>query len=426
MALTIKGTKVKPVVKSFNCLSCGSPVKIHVVGHTLNVVCPSCKAIIDAKDPNFRIIQKLTNQKKYTPYIPLNNKGKLKGKLWECTGFVVKSDSGYYWQEYLLYNPYEGYRWLVEVNGHWVLYKKIYRAVEDASSVISQRVRYKQKKFRLFNDGTARVTYVEGEFYWRIKAGNASLARDYIAPPESLSVEISKNEENWSLGIHIDAETIQKAFQVGNPPPYSMGVGMAQPSPIKEKLQKCIKPMLTSLVVLFGLWVIRGITASNKLVHQSYHSVSSEEDFKKTIKTEEFEISGRTSNIRIHGTAPILNSWLYADAILINVDSQKGIPIPLEISYYRGGDWSEGSRSSSRIINNVPPGRYYLNLKLQKGPTFLRGNFYLEIRRDVTFNSNMFMAVILILLGPLFTFFRSRSFEVSRWSNSDYSPYQSE
>ena len=38
----------------------------------------------------------------------------------------------YSWDEYLLWNPYKGYRWLVESNGHWVLMKTLQTAVKES------------------------------------------------------------------------------------------------------------------------------------------------------------------------------------------------------------------------------------------------------------------------------------------------------
>ncbi len=36
-------------------------------------------------------------------------------------GFVIKRDNAYnfQWREYLLFNPYKGYAFLSEYNGHW-------------------------------------------------------------------------------------------------------------------------------------------------------------------------------------------------------------------------------------------------------------------------------------------------------------------
>lgn len=423
MKRKIRGTKTKPTVKSFNCGSCGSPVNVTIVGHTLNVVCPSCLAIIDAKDPNFKILQKFAEQKKYVPYIPLNARGKLKGKLWECTGFTVKSDSGYYWREYLLYNPYHGYRWLVEVDGHWVLYKRIYRAVEE--SALSGGVKYKNKSFKMFNNGTATVRYVEGEFYWRVKLGDKATVMDYIAPPEGLSVEHTEFESVWSLGYHIEARTIRKAFKIKIDTPMETGVGMLEPSPVKKKLIESVKPMMSALMALFIIFLLRGVTSENRVVFNRGYQLDEFPRRDSVVKTDSFELEGKTTNVALTAYARVLNSWIYLDSLLVDEETQRGIPIPVEVSFYRGSDWKEGSIKKTRVINNVPPGRYYLSLKLQKGPRPPAGPIEVMLKRDVPIHSNFIIAAILIIIGPILTFFRSANFEKQRWSNSSFSPYES-
>lgn len=420
----IKGNRVKPVLKAFNCKNCGSPVEITAVGQTLNVVCPSCKSIIDAKDPNFKVLQKAQSKKKWFPAIPIGATGKLKGVLWKNIGYMVKQDSGYYWSEYLLYNPYHGYRWLSEVNGHWTIYKKVYRA---SGVTGSPKAEYKGKTFKLFNHGTANVEYVEGEFYWRVKRGDKATVSDYISPPEGLSVEYSNFEENWALGTYIETDTLKKAFRIKNEMPYQQGVGMLEPSPLKKKVKENGKVLVTSLAILFTIFVLRKITAKNEQVFFTFlddqHSIIRNT---LTTKTEEFEVKGRKSNLEIRGRAAVYNSWVYVDALLVDAETQKGIPMPIEISYYRGSDWSEGSKQKTRVVSNIPPGRYYLSIKTQVGPNQPSGKIRLWLTRDVPINSNFYIAAFLILIGPIFGFFRSHGFEARRWSNSDYSPYETE
>ena len=54
---------------------------------------------------------------------PLGTRGKLATGEYEAIGFQIRSITVdgvvYPWAEYLLYNPYKGYRYLTEYNGHW-------------------------------------------------------------------------------------------------------------------------------------------------------------------------------------------------------------------------------------------------------------------------------------------------------------------
>src|SRR4051812_28505798 len=106
--------------KVFNCPNCGASVTLRALGRSLSVTCGSCGSIIDAANENYRILSKYQLNAKIQPHIPLGTRGQVKGDLWEVIGFVSRTTGGIYaWREYLLYNPYKGYRWLTEYEGHW-------------------------------------------------------------------------------------------------------------------------------------------------------------------------------------------------------------------------------------------------------------------------------------------------------------------
>ena len=426
--MAVVKNKVKPKTKSFNCRNCGSPVEIKILGQTLNVVCPSCKSIIDATDPNFKILEEGVSKRIYAPYIPLGTRGKLHGVLWEVTGFIVKGDSGYIWQEYLLFNPYHGYRWLVESDGHFSLFKRIHTRPKFDRSLPAYN--YRKQKYKLFNRGGATVHYCEGEFFWRIKKGNFTRVEDYISPPFGLSLEDDKNEFTWTLGHHVERESVKSAFELDEYAlPNSYGVGSLQPSDARDKLKKMIPVVLLSLVIMIGLQFARIMTAGNKLIYETRINKSSASMFSsgpltfKNFKSPTFEVSGGKSNLMFEASALLRNAWVYMDILLVNEKTQKGIPVPIDISYYKGSDWSEGSTKSDQYIFNVPDGKYYLNINFREGDRKdSYKSIHLKIYRDVVMYSNFMIVSLLILIGPLVTLLRRKNFEARRWKNSDFSP----
>ncbi len=417
--------KIKPKTKSFNCKNCGAPVEIKILGQTLNVVCPSCKSIIDATDPNYAILQEGVKKKLYSPYIPLGSRGKLHGILWEVTGFVVKKDATFYWQEYLLFNPYHGYRWLVEVEGHFSLFKRIHTNPKQLFSNLG--VSYKKRNYKLFNHGNTVVDYVEGEFFWRVKKGNTTKVTDYISPPFGLSLEKDKKEYTWTLGHHVEITSLMRAFNLKESDlPLKEGVGSLEPSDLKAKLKKMIIPMSWSLLAVFAIQMVRMVTADNQMVYETVlrREKVRNADIIPDFKSETFKIEGGTSNVMLSAYASARNAWIYLDVLLVDATTQKGIPIPIDVSYYYGSDWSEGSQTAKRHVFNVPDGEYYLNIKNQEGGrTFSFQTVRLKLYRDVVMFSNIIYALLLILIAPVIFLFKGRSFEVRRWSNSDYSPY---
>lgn len=421
-----KVKKFKPSVKTFSCKNCGYTVEIKIIGQTLNVTCPACNSIIDANDPDFKILQKGLNAKQYTPDIPLNSRGKLNGVLWEVIGFLVKKDSIYYWREYLLFNPYKGYRWIVDNDGHFSIFKRIHSVPSYNNNFSGEKVNYRGQSFKLFNRGSANVVYVEGEFFWRVKRGDVTSVEDFILPPRGLSVERSTNEFTWTLGYHLEKEAIEKAFKLDSLSE-PIGVGTLQPSPFKKNFQKAIWPLVFSLLLITIIHVFRYMTADKAVVYRSLITHEKTSLKGNQFKSGVFRLTGGTSNVKLSAWADVSNSWVYLDALLVDANTQKGIPIGLEVSYYRGSDWSEGSRNNSKYAFNVPDGEYYLNIKTQSGGRYQKtNNINIKLFRDAVVTWNLWIAYVLILIGPAFILLRRFNFEKKRWSNSDYSPYETE
>src|SRR5258707_988394 len=85
--------------------------------------CSACGAIVDAGDENLKVLSRFHAKAKIEPLIPLGTRGVLLAEKLEVIGYlrrkVVVEGVPYEWGEYLLWNPYKGFRWLNEYNGHW-------------------------------------------------------------------------------------------------------------------------------------------------------------------------------------------------------------------------------------------------------------------------------------------------------------------
>ena len=102
----------------------------------------------------------------------LGSVAEFEGQQLTVIGFMTRSDefegTRYFWQEYLLYNPAVGFRWLVESDGHWSYVTNVPPGeVTEAGST----ARHGGRGFKMYQDAVARVEYVEGEFYWKVEAG---------------------------------------------------------------------------------------------------------------------------------------------------------------------------------------------------------------------------------------------------------------
>ena len=172
----------RPFVKTFSCPNCAGSVTIRAIGSSINVVCSYCSSIIDTNDENYKVVDTFTNKIKRRQVIGLGQRGELFGTLWETIGYMerVEQTGNYTWSEYLLFNPLKGFRWLTEYGGHWSFVTTIkdtpelYPNVGNNSGTelaVPNYAYHKNTSYQIFSNGTAKVTFVIGEFYWQARRG---------------------------------------------------------------------------------------------------------------------------------------------------------------------------------------------------------------------------------------------------------------
>jgi hypothetical protein len=431
--------------KSFQCKNCGGNVNLTAKGKTVVVICGSCGSTIDATDENHQILQKHKGKMESQPYIPIGTKGKLFGEKWAMIGFMVRTDKTgvYAWREYLLHNPYKGFRWLMEFDGHWNFIKKLNKPPVEAHN----KALYAGQAFNLFHRGQAVVKFVLGEFYWRVAKGDKVAVADYIAPPYMLSSESDGQEITWSYCKYVEAEVVRKAFAIKELIPHQYGVAPNQPSDYEGKVSSVISHFMIFSSVLFAAFVVSNIRSPGNTIYNgrfthnppsSATSLTQTKPSESSFVTEPFEIKGGRNNIEYSLTAGVRNNWLSTDVVLLNLDNQNKIQFVTGVEYYRGQSWAEGSTNKVITIPDVPSGKYEMSVK-----TYSLNNrsYYKSVRRKLDVNpipvaiklrrgvvktSNLVISLILLILPVGLIMFRKRNFEVRRWSTSDYSPYWSE
>jgi len=417
------GTKPPPPkAKTFACLSCGSPIRLRGLLQTTSVVCSGCGTVIDVSDnENMRIISAFISRIKVEPAIPLGTRGTFRDGIFEVIGFmrrvITVEGVEYRWREYLLFNPFKGFRWLSEYNGHW---SYIRTALHRPRLMNSGDVNFKGTVYRHFQSARATVDYVAGEFYWRVQAGESCIVQDYVAPPQILSMEQTDDEITWSAGEYIEPDQIKAAFKLTDGLPARIGVGANQPSPTADRKSRILW-QTTAFVGLAILIQLASLALSqNKLVYQNEFFFNIAEAEKSRV-TDIFELGGRSSNVMVRTNASLNNNWLYLNMALINDDTGTAYDFGREIDYYYGtdsdGSWTEGSRSDDAVLPRIPPGRYYLRIEPEGTvPT----QFSVRVYRDVPRWWPFFITIGAILLMPVVVLWRDRKFEYDRWSEGDH------
>lgn len=417
---------VKP--KSLSCPNCGGPVEIRGFTHTLNVVCPQCLTVLDASTPEFAILQRFQGKLRMQPLIPLGTRGAIDGTLFEVIGFQhrqveAEAEDTYGWSEYLLFNPYKGFRYFSEYQGHWNFIRVLSRLPEVVSG-LRKKVRYQSQTYAAFDSATARTAFVLGEFPWQVRVGEKVQVEDFVSGRMMLSSETTDDEVTWSQGEYWTSRQVWQAFHVPGAPPRAIGIFANQPSPFAGKVRSAWRLWLWLMAALVGLAiVIAGISPNREVFRQSYSfapPAPGTTGEPTAFVTPEFDVTGRTTNLEIATRTNLSNDWAYFNFALINVATGAARDFGREVSNYS----SEGSPNDSVVLPAVPSGKYYLRVEpeMQAGQSTRGVTYDIIVRRGVPTYGWLWVAALLLTIPPIVTTVRAASFESARWRESDYAP----
>jgi hypothetical protein len=438
--------------KGLNCPNCGGSVELRGFAHTLSAVCPSCHSILDTSTPIIKVLQTVQVAQVYEPLIPLGTRGEIDGATYEVIGFQRReirepgdepgeSDG---WFEYLLFNPYRGFRYLSEYRGHWNVIDTMHAIPRYTGRGGKRAVDMLGMVYTHFDGVTAVTSYVVGEFPWRVEVGEAAQADDYVNPPFMVSSETMAGEVVWSRGVYHTSEQIWRCFKLPLPAPGPSGVFANQPSP-KEgrprsawKLWFCLQMALLAIVLLFTA------TSQKRIAFEKPYllaapalptppPVSAPPDDEDTpapppsppapvtpretsVTTDPFQLTGRTSNVQVTIDASLTGvDWAYFNLSLIDDDTKQ-----TRVKF--GREVNVSKRIDTVEIPAVPSGRYRMLIEPEIHPSTGSMVYTVRVRRDVPTWSWFWFASLLLLIPPIFTWIGARSFESSRWSQSNSAP----
>jgi hypothetical protein len=416
-----------PQVKSLNCPSCGATLTVRSLGQAVTIVCDGCHCILDAQDPKLQILQKFkaaTDEGR--PLIPLGTRGSIRGTVYEAIGFqrrTIQVDGiPYSWHEYVLFNPFKGFRYLTEYNGHWNDVSML-RSLPDVRPGGSS-LTYLGETYRHFQTARAGTSYVLGEFPWQVRQGETAEVSDYVSPPRVISSEKTGKEITWSMGEYISGREVWRAFKLPAEPPAPIGVYENQPSPLSANVKIVWGLVGLFLVLLVALLVLSYSTARDEQVFEQSYEFNTNVKGEASFVTDVFELKGHTSDVELTTTANVNNNWIYVNYALINQDTGHAYDFGREVSYYHGydedGSWSEGSSKDTVTVPCIPAGNYYLRVEPESDLN--RGTIYytITLRRDVPQASFFGLGILALLLPAGLVTWRSLNFEHLRWAESDH------
>jgi hypothetical protein len=265
--------------RSFDCPGCGAALEVKLAT-TQALTCLQCNTVVDVSQG---VGGELEHYKQNNvgagglePLIALGSSGTLllgtpKPETWQVVGYQERCDlpapgddeEQVFWREYLLYNREHGFAFLVDAEDGWSWVRPITGTpkAEPGGKVAWRGISYVQKySYR------AKVTWVQGEFYWRVRRDETAQVTDYVgsgsASGRRLSLEQTEGEAVWSAGQALDAATVAKAFGVADT---AAGAFRRDAAPLSfDKTQAGAKLARAAvLLVVFVLLVVVLFTCSS-------------------------------------------------------------------------------------------------------------------------------------------------------------------
>jgi len=430
-----------PAARALTCPSCGGSVVVRAAGYTVHVACEYCGSILDVTDPQVKLVTEHTRARAELE-IPLGTRGTLRGVEWEVIGYLRRSENREYpWEEYLLFNPYHGYRWLVKVRGGWSFGEMLTGAPKWFS--YDQLIVDGHPYQHFFQGAHAQVDYVLGEFYWRVAVGEDVATGDWVRPGFMLSREENAQEVSWTLSELIPGKEMKAAFGI-----------------VPEAL---IWPPLPHQPSRYGAWlktglVLGGGTLAFLLALAIFFGGSGwsaagtfpigADGKEQTATLGPIPFNRPYQSVEIRADVPALdNGWVDLDYSLVDRKTQQVYTAYGAAERYSGSDsdgpWTEGSKGSDISIASVPAGSYDLVVDY-KGNKWTGASGYssngtdsggyswmnagnapqvsVEVRSGVIYFSNLLIALILIALPLLLALGAHFAFETARKAESDFAP----
>jgi len=225
----LKETSEKTLgARGVTCPNCGAALAVKLAT-TQSLTCHQCSSVVDVSRGVGADMAHYQQNNAGTdgaePQLPLGRTGTLAlggpPLPWQVVGYQERcdipapgEDETSFWREYLLYNTGAGFAFLVDTDEGW----SWVRPITGAPALRGSVARWQEVDYRQRWDYQAQVSWVQGEFYWRVQRDERARVTDYegqgSAAAKRLSREQTAGEVTWSAGETLPAAVVADAFAI--------------------------------------------------------------------------------------------------------------------------------------------------------------------------------------------------------------------
>jgi hypothetical protein len=411
------------------CVQCGTAARLYTQQRAAGFCCPSCGAYneYDGKR-HLRAGGKLTKSK--TATFKIGTVFHIDEIEFVLINYLVKEETAYKtsWTEYTLFHPVEGCRTLSESDGHYTLLKA--SRFYNKSNLTREASHPEKGTFQLYSRYKYTIRHAEGEFLSDITGKELPACDDYVNPPYILSYERTAHEAWWYEGEYVNHKTLKSWLKEPVSLPQREGVAPSEPFDYNLDRSQLVKltALFIGLLILAQLILSGFVTTAKAVSSQRYTSTDNAAE--KTYISQPFEITANHCATDFDISSNIDNNWLETEFTLVNETTGDQYYFSGVVEFYSGYEdgeaWSEGSSHATLTVGNLTKGRYHYNVTTASDATKPVGNLNVTVIENVSLVLNFWLAALCLLIFPLYIYIRRKNWERRQWSNSDYSPFDTE
>lgn len=408
------------------CAQCAKPAKVYTQHKAQGFCCSFC-GTYNEYDGKRRLRQGGIFTKSPRATFKIGTVFRIDDADFVLINYLTKEETSYKtsWTEYTLFHPVEGCRTLSESDGHYNLLtaSRFY----NRSNLTREAIHPEKGKFQLYSRYKYTIRHAEGEFLSDISGKELPACDDYVNPPYILSYERTAHEAWWYEGEYVSHQTLKSWLKEPVVLPRWEGVAPTQPFAYSMARPQLVKltALAISLLILTQVLLSSFVTKPKAVSSQSF--TSADNSAEKTYISRPFEITTNHCATDFCISSNLDNTWLETDFTLVNETTGEQYYFSGVVEYYygyEGGEaWSEGSRDATLTVENLSKGRYHYNVTTTADSTKPAGNLDVVVIENVSLMLNFWLAALCLLAFPFYIYFRRKNFERKQWSNSDYSPY---